>query len=57
MSLTVRELIEALLDYDVETEVFLATDEEANTVKPVVDLSDGVDDESGTDEAVVILWP
>lgn len=57
MSLTVREVIEALLDYDVDTEVFIATDEEGNGVKPLVDLSDGVDEEAGTDEAVVILWP
>lgn len=57
--MTVRELIEALLDYELEKEVFLAADAEGNAVVPLADLADGVDEDEdyGTGEPVVVLWP
>lgn len=59
--MTVRELIEALLDYPLDHEVLLSTDDEANEVLPLVDIADGVDEGDefgvGTGDPVVVLWP
>jgi hypothetical protein len=59
--MTVRELIEDLLNYPLDYEVMLASDEEGNAVLPLVDIADGVDDgddfEVGTGDSVVVLWP
>lgn len=54
--MTGRELIEALLDYDLNHEVLLASDPEGNTFAPLVDLAPGVDEEN-YEEPVVVLWP
>lgn len=56
--MTGRELIEALLDYDLDREVFVATDPEGNSIAELTDVAEGVDDdeEFGTGEAAIVLW-
>lgn len=54
--MTGRELVEALLDYDLDLEIMLASDSEGNEYAPLVDLAPGVDEEN-YEEPVIVLWP